>query len=61
MYQSTHKSMHFKWKTELYADLRWKYDTFIPCVCVVTGGERSGGVVTLPGGEMGDIPCGVML
>ena len=52
--------MHFKWNTELYADLRWKYDTFIPNVCVVTGGERSGGVVTLPGGEMGDMPCGVM-
>ena len=55
MYQSTHKSRLLKWHTELYADLRWKYDTFIPCVCVVTGGKMSVGVVTVAGSGMGDV------
>ena len=37
------------------------HDSFIPNVCVVTGGGRSGGVVTVADGGMGDVPCGVML
>ena len=31
------------------------HDSFIPNVCVVTGGGRSGGVVTVAGGGMGDM------
>ena len=42
--------MLFKWYIELYANLRWKYDTFIPSVW-----GRSGGVVTVAGGRMGDV------
>ena len=38
----------------------WRND-IEPNVCVVTGRERSGGVVTLPDAGMGDMPCGVML
>ena len=30
------------------------YNTFIPNVCIITG-WRSGGVVTVPGGEMGEV------
>ena len=37
----------------LYAELRCSYDTFIPNMYVVTGGGRSGGVVTVAGGGMG--------
>ena len=51
MYQSTHKSMLFKWYTELYADLWCNYKTFIPNVW-----GRSGDVVTVAGGRMGDVP-----
>ena len=47
--------------TVLYAELRWNYETFIPSACVGTGGGRSGGVVTVADGGMGDVPCGVML
>ena len=36
------------------------YDTFIPNVCV-TGGGRSGGVVTIADVAMGDVSCGVRL
>ena len=50
MYQSTHKSMLFKWYTELYAELRCNYTTFIPNVW-----GRSGGVVTVAGGRMADV------
>ena len=36
------------------------YDSFIPNVCVVTGGGRSGGVVTVAEGGMDDVPGGMM-
>ena len=31
------------------------YNTFIPNVCIITGWRRSGGVVTVPGGEMEEV------
>ena len=36
-----------------YADLS---NTIIPNVCLVTGGGRSGGVATVAGGGLGDVP-----
>ena len=37
------------------------HDSFIPNVCVVTGGGRSGAVVTVAGGGMGDMSGRVRL
>ena len=39
----------------LYAELRCNYGTFVPFVCVVTGGGKSGCVVTVAGGGMDDV------
>ena len=36
----------------LYAEVT---DTFVPNVCIATGGGRSGGVVTVAGGRMEDV------
>ena len=39
----------------LYAELRCNYDTFVPNVCIVTGGGKSGGAVTVASDGVRDV------
>ena len=39
----------------------FKWSTFVPNVCIVTGGRRSGGVVTVAGGRMEDVSGGMVV
>ena len=56
-----YNSMLFKWNIVQNILISCRCDnTFIPKVCVVTGGGRSGGVVTVAGGGMDDVSGGMV-
>ena len=52
-----YNSMLFKWNIVQ----NMLISAFIPRACAVTGGERSGGVVTVAEGRMGDVSGGMVV